>query len=490
MSAPHENPDGSTSRRLLPVLGLFSATALVVGEVIGSGIFLKPSQVAQATDGYVGLILTLWLVCGLVNLCGALTLSELSAMLPHAGGTYIFLREAYGRLWAFLWGWAEFWVIRSGAIAALAAALAIFLGKLLEQIGFALPGQNWHTTEKIIAVGAILLLAMVNIAGTHFGGAIQNLTTVIKASFLVFLALLPLMAVHAQNRVDITPLWPPADGRSLWWGLGSALAGIMWSYDGWGHVTVVAEEIKNPRRNVPLAMSGGVLLLIVLYLGANLGFHLTLTSAQIAHSQAPAVDVTERLLPGFGARLMTAMLMISVFGALNSNILVGPRVLFALGRDHRFLQPLKRIDPRFNTPALAIAILSAWSIVLILASDLPLILRGWLGTSATAGQSPRRLFDILTDYTIFGGSLFYFSAVVAVFVLRRKRPQLARPYRTWGYPLVPGIFVAAYVFLLFSMFMAAMTECLTGLLLIALGAIVYQAFAGRSSRGTEDANPA
>ena len=475
-----DDHQGGSTRRLLPVLGLFSAIALVVGEVIGSGVFLKPNQVAQATGGYVGLILTLWLVCGLVNLCGALTLSELSAMMPHAGGTYVFLREAYGRLWAFLWGWAEFLVIRTGAIAALAAAMAIFLGQLLRQMGFALPEQSWRTTEKGISVAAIALLATINIVGTHWGGTVQNITMVIKAAFLAFLAVLPLLATGSQS-VDLDPLWPPAAGRSFWLGLGSALAGIMWAYDGWGQVTVVAEEIKNPHRNVPLAMGGGVLFLIVLYVGANLGFHLTLPSEAIARSEAPAVDVTEKLLPGIGTKLMTAMLMISVFGALNSNILVGPRVLFAVGRDHGFLRPLRRIDPRFKTPALAIGALSSWSILLILASDLPATIQHWFGHS-TGEAPPKRLFDVLTDYTIFGGSLFYFAAVLAVFVLRRKRPDLPRPYKTWGYPLVPAIFVVAYAFLLLSMFLAAVTECLSGLLLIAAGAVVYQMASRRRDR--------
>jgi len=469
---------GSELPRLLPVLGVFSATALVVGEVIGSGVFLKPSQVAQATGGHVGLILTLWLVCGLVNLCGALTLAELSAMMPHAGGTYVFLREAYGRLWAFLWGWAEFWVIRTGAIAALAAAMAIFLGELMRQFGYAPDVERWPMIEKLIAIAAIAVLSLVNAAGTHWGGAVQNVTTVIKAAFLAFLAALPFLAARGET-VDLEPLWPTAAGRSFWLGLGSALAGIMWAYDGWGQVTVVAEEIKNPHRNVPLAMGGGVLLLVVLYTAANFGFHLTLPSEAIAKSEAPAVDVTETLLPGIGAQLMTAMLIISVFGALNSNILVGPRVLFAVGRDHHILRPLRRVDPRFKTPALAILVISAWSILLILASDLPAAIQHFLGGDAASQHPPKRLFDVLTDYTIFGGSLFYFAAVLAVFVLRRKQPDMPRPYRTWGYPFVPAIFVVAYVFLLVSMFTAAVVECLTGLILVVLGIAAYWLIRGR-----------
>lgn len=475
MSSPAAGwPPPSSPQRLAPVLGIWTALALVVGEVIGSGVFLKPSQVAAATGGYVGLILTLWVVCGLVNLCGALTLAELSAMMPHAGGTYLFLREAYGRLWGFLWGWAEFWVIRTGAIAALAAALAIFLGELLVQFELFEPGAGRWGFERTVSVCTIALVATVNILGTRWGGAVQVATSVVKAGFLGFLGLLPFLVAEAPQ-VTLGTLWPEEVDRGLLAGLGSALAGIMWAYDGWGQVTVVAEEIRHPQRNVPLALGGGVVLLIVLYTGANLAYHLTLPSSEIARSPAVAVDVTRALLGDFGTRLMTAMLLVSVFGALNSNILVGPRVSFAVARDHEFLRPLRHIDPRFGTPALAIAALATWAIVLTLAGDLPNLLRGL----PDDGPPPKRLFDVLTDYAIFGGSMFYLAAVAAVFVLRIRRPEAPRPYRTWGYPLVPAIFVVAYVVLLVSMFAAAPAECSLGLLLVAAGMVVYAVFGRR-----------
>lgn len=479
MRSEPPQPHVASVVKLAPVLGLFSAGALVVGEVIGSGIFLKPSQVAQGTGGYLGLILGLWIGCGLVNLCGALTLSELSAMMPHAGGTYVFLREAYGRLWGFLWAWAEFWVIRSGAIAALAAAMAIFLASFLEQIGVVVPVDSRRTVEAAVAVAAILVLSIVNIIGTRWGGAVQNVTTVIKAGFLVVLAVLPFVALR-EGTVDNRPLWPATVEVSLFAGLGSALAGIMWAYDGWGQITVVAEEIKRPSRNVPLAMAGGVVILIVLYAGATLAFHLTLPSSAIAASPAPAIDAMQRLMPGVGTKIMTAMLMISVFGALNSNILVGPRVVFAVARDHDGLHVLRRVDPRFGTPALAIALVSLWSIVLVVAGDLPRWL-GWASVSAEA--EPKRLFDILTDYTIFGGSIFYLAAVLAVFVLRRTHPELRRPYRTWGYPLVPGVFVVSYILLLVSMAWAAPVECSSGLVLIVVGTVVYLGLFRRPANG-------
>jgi APA family basic amino acid/polyamine antiporter len=453
-SSPFD-PPAQKHHQLEKVLGLFSVIAIVVGEVIGSGIFFKPQQVAQYTEGFVGLILSLWILCGLVNLCGALAMAELSAMFPHAGGTYVFLRETYGRLWSFLWAWAEFWVIRSGAIAALAVYMAISLEKILADSGW--PDVRGH--QKSIAVGAIASLGLISILGTRWGGAVQNVATVIKAGFVAFLALLPFIAIRSEP-FELGALWPGRVDHGLVIGIGSALAAIMWAYDGWGNVTVVAEEVHNARRNVPLALIIGVIILILLYTGANLAYHLTLPSSVIIAEVCPAIAVCERLLPGFGAKLMQAMLMVSLFGALSANILVGPRVLFAVARDHPFLSRFSRIHPTTRTPAWAIASMCTWSSTLILLGGL-----SW--------DPNVQLFDILTEWTVFGGSIFYFSAVVAVFILRARRPDAERPYRTWGYPLTPAVFLGFYVFLLASMYWARPMDRMIGLGLIALGAIAY-----------------
>jgi APA family basic amino acid/polyamine antiporter len=446
----------ASAAQLQPVLGLFSAVSLVVGGVIGSGVFLKPNQIAVATHGYVGLILALWVVLGVVNLCGALALAELSAMFPRAGGSYLFLREAYGPLWAFSWAWAEFWVIRSGSIATLAAAMAVALGEMAHHAGC----DEWGPYEKgLVSIGSIAALAAINIVGTRWGGAVQNVTTVIKGAFVAFLALLPFIAIGSQP-VRIDELWPTALGAGLLAGIGSAVSGIMWAYDGWANLPMVAEEVRDPCRNVPRALIAGAVLLIVLYTGANLAYHMTLPVGEIAKAEATAELAAEKLLPNFGGKLTLAMLAISVFGALNANILAGPRVIFAAARDHRFLSPLRRIDPRFATPALAIAALATWSVLLVLAGNF-------------YPDPKKRLYDVLSDYCIFGAALFYLAAVLAVFVLRRQRPDAARPYRACGYPVLPAVFVVAYVLVLASMFWAAPVECATGLLLIAVGMIVY-----------------
>jgi len=467
MPQPLETPADTAGHAMLrPVLGPFAAAAIVVGGVIGSGIFLKPQEIASTTGGFLGFILLLWAVCGLVNLCGALALAELSAMMPHAGGTYVFLREAYGKLWAFLWGWAEFWVIRSGAIAALAVALAGIMHDMLGQWSL-IPGHEYEVAfEVTFAVVMIAMLTAINILGTRWGGATQNITTVIKAGFVGFLALLPFLASGAET-VNVRPLWPSHVDTGLLAATGAALAAIMWAYDGWGMVTVVAEEIRDPARNVPRALIGGVLFLIVLYVAANLAYHLTLPSAVIAdpNNNNTAMVVTEKLLGPWGTQLVLAMTMVSIFGALNGNILVGPRVVFAVARDHRMYEPLRRVDPRFGTPALSIAALSGWSCILILANTV-------IPVADTS------LFTLLTNYVVFGGSMFYFSAVLAVFVLRKRQPDAERPYRTWGYPWVPLIFVTFYVYFLIAMFWARPHECLRGLVLIALGVAWY--FAARA----------
>lgn len=449
---------GSSPTPLPRVLGLTTAMAIVVGEVIGSGIFFKPAEVARATGGYVGVILSLWVACGLVNLCGALTLAELSSMFPHAGGTYIFLRESYGRLWAFLWCWAEFWVIRTGAIAALAVYSTFSLQELF---GISPFDPEWRLTRDLAAMGMIAILGAINIAGTLWGGRVQTLMTAIKVAFVALLGVLPFIALTEGERIA-DPFWPGKAEGSLLAGIGAALAAIMWAYDGWGNVTVIAEEVREPERNVPRALIGGVLVLVVLYFGANLAYHLTLSSEAIGKEFIPARAVCEKLLPGYGGKVMTAMLMISLFGALNGNILVGPRVLYAVAHDVPLLKPLRRVHPTRNTPAVAIALVCGWSMALIMLPDL-------------REDKSVILADWLTNYCIFGGSIFYLSAVLAVFLLRRSRPTARRPYRAWGYPFTPAIFVIFYILFLASMLQARPQECLIGLSLIVVGLVVYLA---------------
>ncbi len=474
MPASPVDPHPATAKPRLEldkVLGFYSVVAIVVAQVIGSGIFFKPQVVAQSTGGFVGLILALWIVCGLVNLCGALAMGEFGAMFPRAGGTYVFLRETYGPMWSFLWAWAEFWVIRSGAIAALAAYFALALENVLfpsgSPGGLDLAGAGSTGTQKMIAVSVIVGLGLISIMRTTWAGAVQNVATIIKGGFVALLAVLPFIALRNET-VELGPLWPHTFSGGAVLGVGAAVAAIMWAYDGWGNVTIVAEEIHNPERNLPWGLIAGVVILIALYAGANLAYHLTLPSSVIAapDNVCPAIPVAERLLPSFGAKLMRAMIMISVFGALSSNVLVGPRVLFAVARDHSFLGPFSRIHPVTRTPAWAIAGMCGWACGLILLGGL-----SW--------DPNAQLFNLMSEWTVFGGSIFYFLAVAAVIVLRVRRPDAVRPYHTWGYPLVPLVFLAFYAFLLVTMLMDKPGHRLLGLGLISIGAIVYFAFARR-----------
>lgn len=461
---PADSTDAKTdlpvgpSARLSANLGLFTAVTIVVGGVIGSGVFLKPGVIAASTHGYVGLILALWVGCGLVSLCGALAMAELSAMFPRAGGSYVFLNEAYGSLWGFLWAWAEFSVMRSGAIASLAAAMA----RTIHRIG-AMAGHEISAGAQVaIAVGSVVGLTAVNIVGTRWGGGVQNVTTVIKVAFVAFLAALPFLAINNEP-LDLAPLWPGSLAETgLLAGIGGALSGILWAYDGWAQLPVVAEEVRNAERNVPRALLIGLPLLIVLYSCANLAYHLTLTSQEMVGDGSVAVTVAKKLLPGFGEKLTLSMLVISVFGALNASILTGPRVLFAAARDHRALEWLRHVDPRFGTPAVAIAALSGWSVLLIVGA-----------ACFPHPQQGKELYDVLTDYGVFGASIFYLASVVAVFVLRVRRPGVARPYKALGYPVLPALFVAAYCVLLALMFWGSPFESTVGLSLIGLGALMY-----------------
>ncbi len=294
--------------------------------------------------------------------------------------------------------------------------------------------------------------------------------TSVKVGFVLLLGALPLLALGG-NAVDVEPLWPVQVDQSLWVHIGAALAAIMWAYDGWGNVTVVAEEVRQPEKTIPRALIGGVMLVTVLYFGANLAYHLTLPAQTIASEFIPAVAVGKKLLPGIGEPLILGMLMISVAGALNGNILVGPRVLFALARDYRFLSVLGRLNERTHVPVPATAAMCAWAIVLIL-----------LGDVTREAHVP--LSAVLTNYCIFGGSIFYFSAVLAVFVLRVRRPDVPRPYRTWGYPVVPAVFLLFYLFLLVNLFRSRPMESGVGLGFIALGLVLYGIFARQGASET------
>jgi amino acid transporter len=495
--------------QLLRVLGPVGATTVVVGSVIGSGIFFKAKVIAENLGSF-QLVLLVWIVCGVMSLLGALAAAELGAMMPHAGGQYVYLREAYGPLSGFLWGWGEFWMMRTGSTAALAVAFAKAfyqsVGTFLHEAGWLQPvmvgdvpyesvfgmvtiSQVWM--NRIIAIIAILLLTLVNVVGARWGGVTQNVTTFLKVGTLVALMVLPFVTGTAEV-VNLSTRFQSPNQVGLIAGFGAAMTAAFWAYDGWGNIGPVAEEVRDPQRNIPLSLFAGMFILIVLYIGTTVSYHLVLTMTETAESGFVAASACQRMLGQHGAAIASAAVMVSTFGALNSNLLVGPRVIFAMARDGLFLSPMARVHPRFRTPHISILSETAWAILLIVASDLlkqisvpawVSTLPSWLATQLTnslSGMATKDIFDVLTDFVIFGQFVFYLLATAAVFVLRVKRPEWNRPYRTLGYPLLPLLFVISSAGFLIGMLVTSPVESVTGLVFIGLGAIAYQ-FRTRSS---------
>ena len=446
-SAPHVAPSAGES--LPRVLGPFDAVAVVVGGIIGAGIFLKPGVVARELDHF-GLIISVWIVVGLVTLCGALALAELAAMLPHAGGPYVYLREAYGRLPAFLWGWTELWIIRAGSVGALATATVIYLDKIVPM------SRQW---QECLAIGIVVFLSVVNVLGTRWGAAVQNLTAVAKVGFLAFIIVLP-FAVLPDRPEEATTTWPSAFSPAVWRGFGLAMIAVMWPYDGWINIAPVAEEIREPQRNVPLGLTLGMMIVIVTYVLANVAYHSVLSVREIATSAAVAHDMCTALLGEGAGKIVSLGVLCSTFGAANSNLLTGPRIYFAMARDGLLPASIRRVHGRWQTPANAIWLQGIWTVVLIVAAY------AW-------DPNPGDAFDTLTDFVIFGGSLFYALAVASVYVLRWRHPEWPRPYRTIGYPFTPAIYLLGISAALVSMLMEKYLQTLAGTSLIAAGVVFY-----------------
>jgi APA family basic amino acid/polyamine antiporter len=451
--------DSAASKSLLPrVLGPFDAVMIVVGGIIGSGIFLKVSKIDTAVPSF-SLIMAVWIVGGIVTLCGALALAELAAMLPHAGGPYVYLREAYGRPAAFLWGWTEFSIVRTGSLGSLACGTVIYFNeflKSLEQQGYA---PQWladrlskdglsHFSQGLLAVAAVLLLSWINIVGTRSSAWMQNVTTIVKVSFLGLIIIGPWLAGSAARLTPSPMAWPADPNFNFIKGVGLAMVAVYWPYDGWINIGPIAEEVKKPQRNVPLALGLGVLIVTLIYVSANLSYHSVLSINTIQKTEAVASELFKSLGTSepeswmswkWLAILASLGVMVSTFGALNSNLLAGPRIYFSMARDGLFPKALAQVHPRFQTPTNAILAQTAWSLLQII-------------VVFCIRSTPHDAFDELTDFVILGGTIFYALTVAAVYLLRRKMPEAERPYRTWGYPITPAIYLVAAAVVVWSGF--------------------------------------
>jgi amino acid transporter len=471
------------------------ATAVVVGTVIGSGVFKKGRNVAENVPEF-GLAMAVWVLVGVLALLGALAIAEVAVLFPRAGGNYIFLREAYGRMWGFLWGWVEFWIIRSASIAALATMFTESFHDVLKQALH--PEKPVHLIEvlafwprQLFTALVIAVLAAVNARGTKLGAGLQVVITTVKVGSLLFIIALPFVVLAAVSEptypprvTNFSPAWPSAWGAVKWGAFGAAMVGVIWAYHGWMNIGMMAGEVKDPHRNIPLSLIVGIFVLITLYCGANAAYYTVIPRDQMKELRdtTVATEFCFRLLGPVGALIASAIVMISVFGALNGNLLVGPRLLFAMGHDGLAPRKLQELHPRFGTPALATAVLAAWSCLLVFGVGamtqyrLPVIPLGLadLDVNLPAGKSP---FDVVTDFAMFGATTFETLAVASVFVFRWKIPVTPenRPYRCWGYPVLPAIYVVILAAVVANMFAGAeqRSEALIGLGFIGLGAIVY-----------------
>jgi APA family basic amino acid/polyamine antiporter len=446
--AAAEQPD------LLRALGTWDGALITVGSVVGSAIFLTTSDVARVLP-HAGLIVLVWAVGGLLTVAGALTYAELGAMFPRAGGQYHFLKEAYGPLWAFLFGWASFLVIMSGGIATLGVGFGEYLGSFVPffstgHILFAAPIGPWRWTVsggQLAAVLAIALLTAVNYVGLKEGAWTQNVVTILKIGAIAVLVVFGL-AVPAPARPDLLAPLPPTATASA---LGVAMIGVLWGYDGWYCLTFTAGEMRDPRRKLPLALLSGTVIVTALYVLLNVVYVRALAPAEMAASSRVGEAAAAALFGPRGARLLSAAVLVSIFGCLSSNILTCARIYLPMAQDGLFFHALARVHPRYHTPGACLVAQAIWSAALALS-----------GT-----------FEQLYTYVVFAGFMFHAMTGAAVFVLRRARPNAQRPYRVWGYPFVPIAFIATALAFVANTLVERPTESGLGLVLVGLGLPAY-----------------
>ena len=436
----------SGSTELRRSLGFTDLLLITIGTVIGSGIYLVPSLVLRQTAGRTDLAFMVWAVAGFLSLLGALTYAELGAMRPEAGGLYAYLRDAFGPLPAFLYGWASFLVIASGSIAALAVAFANYLSPLLP----------FHVPGPVISLLTIAVVAAINVRGTRGSATVQNWTTGAKFGVLLLLSLL--LIVRGNGGAGTVGTITEAPNASLAAGIGAAMIGVLWAYEGWQYVTFSAGEARDPQRTFPRAISIATFPLIVLYLVANLGYVRALGPIGAANSQRVAADAIGTVLGPVAGVIVSALILVSIFSALNGLVLTTPRMYYAMARDRVFFERLASVHPRFGTPAFAIITLTAWAAAL-----------------AASGT-----FSQLLTYAVFTGWIFYAGGALAVIALRRSAPDAPRPFRVPGYPITPLLFVIAAVLLVINTIVTQPGISAIGLGFVACGAPAFFVWRARA----------
>ena len=430
-----------SNRSLARVLGLRDLILIVIGTVIGSGIFLVPGGVLKQAGGQAGPALLVWVVGGALSLLGALAYGELGAMNPSAGGLYVYLRDAFGPLTAFLYGWTFFLVIATGSAATLAVASTSYLQQFvtLGPIG-----------QKLAAVALLAIVAAINVGSTRRSADVQNWSTAIKVAALLIMSLV-LIIWRPPTPATAAPFWPASFTPSILSGMGLGMIGVLWAYEGWQYVTFSAGEAMDPQRTFPRAIVIGTASLVGIYLFANVGYLAALGTEGVAHSDRVAAEAVSAIVGPGAAKLIAAAILVSIFSATNGLTISAPRVYYAMARDGLFFRKLGDVHPRYGTPALSIIAGTAWAMVL-----------------AVSGT-----FEQLLTYVVFVGWIFYALGAACVFVLRRTKPDVERPFRVPGYPWTPLLFILAAIALVGNTIVTQPGRAAVGIGVVLLGLPVY-----------------
>ncbi len=454
-------------------LGPIAAISVNVGNIIGTGIFLK-ARVMTCNVGTPGRVILAWVAAGLLALAGALTYAELTAMRPHAGAEYVITKDAYGRVWGFLNGWSQFLISRTASAAALAVGFAIFMNDLMGgnlkivYYTFTMPFYG-HKVElgtlTIIALMTIAVTTLINCAAVSVSGHVASLITLLKVLVVLGVGI----AAFFYQEGNWGNFWmsstAPCKGEVTGGGMlafGAAMVGALWAYDGWNNVSYMAGEVKHPERNLPLALIASMFIIIVLYVLVNVSYYYVMTPTEVAAVDTTASSVAaesiRRVLGPLAVTLMAAVMMLSSWGSLQSSILGTARIPYAMARDGVFFQNLARVSKNTRVPIISLMVQAVWAAVLTLSGS----------------------FDQLTDMAVFAFWLFYGLVAAAVFVFRWREPDAIRPYKTWGYPVVPALFVLTTIYLIAVTIYNYPKRAVVGLTIIAAGLPVYWYFARKS----------
>jgi len=441
--------------KLLEKLNLFDATLLVIGSVIGSGIFLTSGIIAQSLPSPEW-ILFVWFLGAILSLFGGLTFAELGAMIPEAGGQYIYLREAYGPIAGFMYGWTAFLIIQTGGIAALAVGFAEYLAYFVPSLGLNIylidMGGLTISSGQLLAVFSIGVLTLVNYFGIRSGTIVQNIFTVIKL-FAICILVIAGLYVAMSTGETIAPVTTPVipSGSSLLAAIGISLIAVLWTFDGWYSVNAVASEIKNVKRNLPVSLILGISLIGIIYLLVNIFYVTTLPMSEMVGVVRIGEKATSFAFGSTVGTLMAGLILISILGCLSATIIYSPRIYYAMAEDGLFFKKFASVHPKYHTPSIAIIWQGIFASLLCLTGS----------------------YEQLFTYVVFAVLLFFVGVVAAVFVLRRTKPDVERPYRVWGYPVVPGLFGAIIIWIMINTLIERPVESVLGLVLIVIGLPVY-----------------